>query len=133
MSVSHSIFIQISRFLIRFVGNLIENRLPVRNRLQPVCNRQKRPVACGFLIQKMKKPDHRSCCNRLQSGPVPVFFPVARPDLETLHVSHSPPDFRLFIRKLIQSESEVSLTSVYKVFAGSPASVVRLGKRGSQL
>ncbi len=34
----------------------------------------------------MKKPDHRSSCNRLQSGPVLVFFPVARPDLETLEV-----------------------------------------------
>src|SRR5260221_13687862 len=35
----------------------------------------------------MKKPDHRSSCNRLQSGPVLVFFPVARPDLETLYVA----------------------------------------------
>jgi hypothetical protein len=38
----------------------------------------------------MKKPDHRSSCNRLQSGPVLVFFPVARPDLETLAVVATP-------------------------------------------
>jgi hypothetical protein len=32
----------------------------------------------------MKKPDHWSSCNQLQSGPVLVFFPVAQLDLETL-------------------------------------------------
>jgi hypothetical protein len=39
------------------------------------------------LIKKMKKPDHWSSCNQLQSGPVLVFFLVAQPDLETLLAS----------------------------------------------
>ena len=65
-------------------------------------------------------------------------FPVVysgNPSLGTVsrHVSHGPLDFRLFIQKLIRSESEIGLTSMYEVFARNVVSVVQLRKRRSEL
>jgi len=58
----------------------------MQNWLKPVCNQSKRPVACQFFNLKFKKTGPQVQLQPVQSSPVLVFFPVARPDLDTLDI-----------------------------------------------